>query len=166
MNNFIRVLSEHIRTTLLKHSSGIIKRTRKIGILEIFDCISYQVQCKTYSNTTAYLLDNRGIEISDAALVYRRKQLDESFFTKVYDDIYDKFRPILSTASDTDYMLQMVDGSNITLLPTFEKYGFKTVSNSKLTHGLLTGIYNQTDDTITSFKLGKSGDERGDFLTE
>jgi hypothetical protein len=164
MNNFIRVFSEHLRTTLLKHSSGTIKRTRKIGILEIFDCISYQVQCKTYSNTTAYLLDNRGIEISDAALVYRRKQIEESFFTNVYDDIYDKFRTILSTASDTDYTLQMVDGSNITLLPTFEKYGFKTVSNSKLTHGLLTGIYNQTDDTITSFKFGKSGDERGEFL--
>lgn len=164
MNNFIRVFSEHIRTTLRKHSHGIIERTRKIGMLEIFDCISYQVQCKTYSNTTAYLLDNRGIEISDASLVYRRKQIDESFFTKVYDDIYDKFRPILSTASDTDYTLQMVDGSNITLLPTFEKYGFKTVSNSKLTHGLLTGLYNQTDDTITSFKFGTNSDERGEFL--
>ena len=103
------------------------------------------------------------MNVTEASLIYRKKQLHEDFFNNVYDSLLKKYKNILISKHNTNYTLQMVDGSNITLLPTFKKYGFSKHSNSENTHGLLTGIYNQTDDNLTSFSFDKKYDERDMF---
>ena len=167
-NTLVRNLGDFLRNTLIECSSGIIKRNRKVGILKLFDAMSFQLQQKSYADTTAYLLHNTSVNITRSALVYRRKKLEEEFFNNVYDKIHKKYKHLLentSTPRSDGRKLMMVDGSNITFLPTFERHGFSKSGNSKdVTRGLVTGIYNQTDDTITSLSLGKEYNERKGFL--
>ena len=159
----IEQLSNNLRSILSKHTPELFRRNRKLSIFQIFDAISYQIQNKNYINTTTYLLDICGVNITEASLIYRRKQLNENVFNNIYDSLFEKYKNILTSKRNGDYTLQMVDGSNITLLPTFKKYGFSKHSNSENTHGLLTGIYNQTDDNLTSFSFDKKYNERDMF---
>lgn len=160
---FVQQFAEKFRNTLKEHSP--FKRDRVLDIYSVVDAINYQVQRRTYSQTVLYLLDKRNIQISESAIIYRRNLLKIDYFEKVYESLRTQYSHLLDKANhDSEYDLQMVDGSNVTLLPTFEKIGFTRIPNSKLTHGLITGIYNQSRDILSAFRFDKKYHEREQFM--
>ena len=161
--HFVEQFSTNLRNILKEHSP--FQRTRVLDIYSVIDAINYQMQNKTYSQTLLYLLDKCKVKVTESAIIYRRNSLQIDYFEKVYESLRIKYSYILDTVTtDTEYDLQMVDGSNVTLLPTFEKVGFSRIPNSKLSHGLITGIYNQSRDILSAFRFDKKYHEREQFM--
>jgi len=159
--NFINNLSKNLKDSL--KCANRFQRTKKISETEIFSIMCYQIQDNSYTDTVNYFLENTGKHITEASIVYRRKQISTDILTNVYNNLYNKYKYLFKDCK-SKFSLQMVDGSNISLLPSFEKFDFPKMPSGILRHGLITGIYDYDNDIIQSLSLDNVYDERDMFM--
>ena len=113
--NFINNLSKNLKDSL--KCANRFQRTKKISETEIFSIMCYQIQDNSYTDTVNYFLENTGKHITEASIVYRRKQISTDILTNVYNNLYNKYKYLFKDCK-SKFSLQMVDGSNISLLPS------------------------------------------------
>jgi hypothetical protein len=165
-------ISKNIKTAvtdiskIIKHSLDNInniltKRKRKVTYSDLL----YLLCMKNYSGhsydtiVTTMNIDNI-VSATKTAFVNKRKLLLDTYITKLNDNILEYIY------KDNKQRVFAIDGTNIYMNKTMEKYGFSLSNNKGYCTGLVSGIYDVKNGITVNYKLTCETDERKIFLEQ